>query len=591
MPEEKDRWLCQIERLVRIGRWQWDYLLAECSASPGLCQIYGQPPGWQPTLDDLADRIIEDDRSLVCSAYLNAFASRVPGFSYACRIQSPAGEVHLNNEIFVDYCDQGEPIRVRGISHDISELKHYQERLHEISSHDTLTGLPNRSLFNDRLQRSLTESARNGNTLGLLVLDIDRFKEINDSQGHAIGDRLILETAKRLELLVRQYDMVARLGGDEFAIVLREIRVVQDINRIASKILNAMEAPFSIDGHSLFVSASIGISLFPSDGNSAADLLRCADLALYDAKNRGRACFRFYASELSAKSRERAELEMALRHAEPEDALELYFQPKVALADGRLIGAEALLRWHHPQRGMVPPDQFINIAEESSMIVSIGAWVISKACLAAVRWNREYGMNLRVAINLSPRQFTGDDLLETLRSALSLTGCEPGWLEIEITESLLLDDDDNVRATLRAFHDMGIRIAIDDFGTGYSALGYLKRFPIDVLKIDRSFVNDIMIDADSTELVKAIIHMAHSLRLEIVAEGIETDVQELFLHTYRCQIGQGYRFGKPMPIDAFDDYLATTHPSPTEFAMLRYARAPERQSPGQNLVGHPESRS
>jgi diguanylate cyclase (GGDEF)-like protein len=415
-------------------------------------------------------------------------------------------------------------------------------------------------LFNDRLAQSLVDAARHGHVLGLLLLDLDRFKEINDAYSHTIGDRVLLETADRLRHLLRDYDTVSRLGGDEFTLVLPEVRVAEDLGRIAGKILEVMASPFHIDGQDLFLSVSIGISVYPDDGSTESDLLRCAELALYDAKNRGRAGFRFYAADLTAKSYERAELETALRHAEPMDELELYFQPKIALADGALVGAEALLRWRHPTRGMVSPECFIGIAEDTGLIVGIGVWVLTKACLAAQHWNRRHQRELKIAVNLSARQFAGGDLVETVRSVLSLTGCEPHWLELEITESLLLGNDESVRATLNAFRDMGISIAIDDFGTGYSSLGYLKRFPINVLKIDRSFTRDLMIDADSTELVKAIVYMARGLKLELVAEGIETEAQENFLRAHGCHLGQGYLFGKPMPFAAFDGHTALRRP-------------------------------
>jgi len=447
---------------------------------------------------------------------------------------------------------EGEILGVLGIGRDISELRNYESRLHETAFRDGLTGLPNRALLNERLHQSLSEAARRDHRLGLLVVDLDRFKEINDTHGPGTGDRLLYESAQRLNDLMQTDDMLARLGGDEFAILLPEIREPADLGSMSRKILDAMARPFHINDQDLFISACIGIAVFPDDGKHAETLLQYADSALYNAKARGRSCFRFYSSELTLKSKARAALEAALRHAEQEGQLELYYQPKVDLSNGRLVGAEALLRWHHPELGMVPPDKFITIAENTGLIVSIGSWVLTKACLTAQRWNTSGEPELKVAVNLSSRQFREDDLLSSVRGILSQTGCAARWLELEITESLLLDDDDGVRATLQGFRDLGMSIAIDDFGTGYSALGYLKRFPIDVLKIDRSFTHDITLERDSTELTKAIITMARSLNLELVAEGIETETQELFLQAHGCHLGQGYRYGKPMPKEQFE---------------------------------------
>ncbi|MFZ2267268.1 MAG: EAL domain-containing protein [Azonexus sp.] len=449
----------------------------------------------------------------------------------------------------------GEMLGVLGIGRDISELRNYESRLHETAFRDSLTGLPNRALLNERLQQSLNEANRRGHLLGLLVVDLDRFKEINDTHGPGTGDILLYQAAQRLNGLMRAYDTVARLGADEFAIMLPEISEPADLGCMSRKILDAMARPFQINNQDLFISACIGIAVFPDDGKHAEALLQYADSALYDAKARGRSCFRFYSSELTLKSKDRAALETALRHAEADGQLELYFQPKVDLSNGHLVGAEALLRWHHPNLGLVPPDKFIKIAENTGLIVSIGAWVLTKACIAAQRWNASGKRELKVAVNLSSRQFRDDDLLSIVRSILTLTGCEARWLELEITESLLLDDDNGVRTTLQAFREMGMTIAIDDFGTGYSALGYLKRFPIDVLKIDRSFTRDVTLERDSTELVKAIITMARSLRLELVAEGIETEAQESFLQAHGCHLGQGYRYGKPMPKEKFEEQL------------------------------------
>lgn len=554
--KESERRLRQAEAMAHIGHWHWDCIRLEAHVSEEVCRILGHASTWKPTLIKVLTTIVDDDRDRVQSIYRNACIRREQEVSHTCRCRSSGGILHLHVNTHIDYDANGLPIRLVGTIQDISELKNYESRLNEVAFYDILTGLPNRALLNDRLQQSVAESSRRDQILGLLVLDLDRFKEINDTHGHGIGDRVLYESAERLRELVREYDTVARIGGDEFAIVLPDIRTPADLGTISGKILTTFARPFNINSQDLYVSASIGIAVFPIDCNAAADLLQYADSALYDAKSRGRSCFRFYSSELTSRAKERASLELALRSAESEGELELFYQPKIDLINGHLTGAEALLRWHHPTLGLLTPDRFIGIAEDTGLIVGIGTWVLTKACMAAQKWNQNRLQNLKIAVNLSSRQFREYDLVSTVRSVLTLTGCKPEWLELEITESLLLGDDEGVRTTLDTFQAMGISIAIDDFGTGYSSLSYLKRFPIDALKIDRSFINDVTVDQDSTELVKAIITMANSLHLYLVAEGIETEAQEHFLQTHGCHLGQGYRYGKPIPLSDFEGLLS-----------------------------------
>jgi diguanylate cyclase (GGDEF)-like protein len=380
-----------------------------------------------------------------------------------------------------------------------------------------------------------------------MMLDLDRFKTVNDTMGHPAGDELLRETASRLSACVRAYDTVARLGGDEFAILLPEIRSGDDLGRVATKMLNALNHPFLVDGKEVFISCSIGIALYPSDSAGTDDLLKFADSAMYSAKRSGRNKFRFYSRELTESANERLMLESELRHAIGRGELKLYYQPQVRLGDGTLIGSEALLRWQHPQRGMVQPDKFIGIAEDSGLIVKIGEWVLREACRAACAWNGAGKPLHKVAINLSVRQFQTGILVDTVCRALEETGCRPEWVELEITESLLLDEECGALEILKAFRSLGISIAIDDFGTGYSSLSYLARFPIDTLKIDRSFVRGITTDRYSIELVKAIMTIAHSLGYQVVAEGVETEAEAAILQTHGCEIAQGYLYGRPLP--------------------------------------------
>jgi diguanylate cyclase (GGDEF)-like protein len=411
-------------------------------------------------------------------------------------------------------------------------------------------------LLSDRIHQTIADAAWHGYQFGLLLLDLDRFKEVNDTLGHSVGDLLLREAANRLLLCVRNYDTVARLGGDEFAVLLPQVREGDDLATIGRKIIEAFEQPFNIAGKELFISASIGIALYPGDSAEIDALFKYADSAMYHAKKKGRNNFQFYAKELTARSTERMALEEALRKALKNHELELHYQPQVELATGHIIGAEALLRWNRKEGGIVTPDKFIPVAEETGMIVSLGEWALFAACQAAVEWNRGRIVPFRVAVNFSTRQFIQNDLLGSVCRILKGTQCKPEWLKIEITESLLLEDSHEILALLKAFDDMGLVISIDDFGTGYSALSYLNRFPVSQIKIDRSFVRDIPNNQERAELVKAMISIAQALHMELIAEGVETREQADYLHLHGCLMGQGYLFGKPMSYAEFGKRLA-----------------------------------
>jgi len=449
----------------------------------------------------------------------------------------------------------GEIATVLAVGRDITDIHSYRQKIHQMAFYDTLTALPNRSSFNERLKRMLAEASWHGQQAVVMLLDLDRFKAINDTMGHPAGDELLRVAAIRLTECVRADDMVARLGGDEFAILLPEMPAGTDLGKIAGKILDAFRNPFVLEGNEVFVSASMGIAVYPDDSNDADDLIKQADTAMYLAKRSGRNNFRFYSKELTVLASERFALESELRRAVERNELELYFQPKVWLADGALIGSEALLRWNHPQRGMVQPDQFISIAEDSGLILEIGEWVFREACQAAQAWNAPDMPLHKVAINLSARQFQSGDLAKTVSRILEETNCLPEWIELEITESMLLDEHGEVLQILNQFQELGIAIAIDDFGTGYSSLSYLARYPINTLKIDRLFVSSIAEDPHRAELVRAIISIAHSLGLIVVAEGVDTQEQAAYLRERGCQIAQGYLYSKPMPRSVFQSLL------------------------------------
>jgi len=440
---------------------------------------------------------------------------------------------------------------------DISERKEFESRILHQATHDALTGLPNRGLFSELVARAMTRATRSEKLLAVLFLDLDGFKNINDTLGHEAGDELLKEVASRLLGVLRQDDVVGRQGGDEFTLLLQGVSVVQDVMQIAEKMLTAVAVPFHLGSQQMHVTASIGITVFPFDDTDVGSLLRNADTAMYQAKEDGKNCFRFYTASMNAAMRERMEIENGLRVALEQGQFSLHYQPQTVIESGAVVGVEALLRWNHPEQGMISPARFIPVAEESSLIVPIGEWVMRTACQQAMRW-REMGLpQMKVAVNLSARQFRQPDLLEMIGRILEETGLDPrsGMLELELTESMVMRNVEESVVTLNRLHQMGLQLSIDDFGTGYSSLSYLKRFPINTLKIDQSFVRDITTDPDDAAIAAAIVGLAHSLKLNVIAEGVETREQLDFLRAIACNEAQGYYFSRPLPPDALEKFL------------------------------------
>jgi diguanylate cyclase (GGDEF)-like protein len=436
---------------------------------------------------------------------------------------------------------------------DIAERREAEARIRHMAHHDALTDLPNRVFFRDRLAQALARARREGEAVAVLCLDLDRFKEVNDTLGHAAGDQLLEAVADRLRADVREADTIARLGGDEFAVVQTALTQPGGADALSRRIVEALSRPFDLGGNVLAsVGASVGVALYPADGEDPDRLLRRADLALYRAKADGRGTHRFFEEQMDAQLRARAALERDLRGALAEERFELNYQPQVDLATGRLAGAEALLRWRHPERGMVPPAEFIPLAEETGLIVPIGEWVLATACREACGWPAP----LRVAVNLSPVQFRQPGLAELVVRTLRCTGLDPTRLELEITEGVLLRDTDATVGALEALRALGVRIAMDDFGTGYSSLSYLRRFPFDKIKIDRSFVADLGRSGDAAEIVRAVIHLGRGLGMRANAEGVETAEQATLLRVAGCGEGQGYYFGRPVPAHEFAALVA-----------------------------------
>jgi diguanylate cyclase (GGDEF)-like protein len=438
----------------------------------------------------------------------------------------------------------------RGVGSNFTVRKVAEKRLAQLAQFDPVTGLPNRNLLQERLDHAIAQSRRRGRGAGVLFVDLDRFKLVNDSHGHHVGDELLRQVGRSLKDCVRRDDTVARLSGDEFAVVIADLARPDDAAIVAQKIIDSFAVPFDLDGRETFITASIGVAAFPQDGSDAETLLQCADVAMYRAKESSRNAFCFYTAEMNARTASRLQLNTDLRRAVERGEFRLHYQPKVNLATGEMIGMEALLRWQHAERGMVQPLEFIPALEDSGLIVEVGDWVIGEACRQLQEWSRA-GLQLApVAVNLSARQFRRRDIDQVIRRLLAGHGISPELLELEITESSLMEDPKDAIRQLQALREAGLRISVDDFGTGYSSLAYLTRLPLSTLKIDRVFVNAAISESSSAAIVKMVIDMAQRLSFDVVAEGIETEQHVAFLRQHGCGQGQGYHFGRPIPAEA-----------------------------------------
>jgi diguanylate cyclase (GGDEF)-like protein/PAS domain S-box-containing protein len=443
----------------------------------------------------------------------------------------------------------------RGIGTDITDREAAEQRIEYLAYHDTLTGLPNRLLVQDRFEQAMAQAERKQSKVALVYLDLDNFKSINDTLGHAAGDEFLKEVARRLRACVRDSDTISRQGGDEFLLVLGELPDTEVVSAIVIKIMERLQEPMHLDTHELSSSASIGVAIGPDDGHDFETLRKKADLAMYRSKESGRNTYHFFDPTMDAEAGEHLFMRNGLRHALERQEFVLHYQPQIDLASGAVIGAEALIRWNHPELGLVAPARFIPVAEESGLIVPIGEWVLREACCQAVAWQQAGLPELAMAVNLSAVQFKRGDIEKSILHALESSGLDPSLLELELTESILIQNVENVLATVKRLKLLGVKISIDDFGTGYSSLSYLKRFDIDKLKIDQSFVRDLATDPDDAAIVRAIIQMARSLNLRTIAEGVETVEMLEQLRSFQCDEAQGYYFARPMPAADFASYL------------------------------------
>ncbi len=550
--------LNKAQSIANIGSWEWRPKEDALFWSPQVYRIFDRDPAeGPPDYERFMQYVHPEDREMVTTAILESLEQRKT-YSLEHRLRRADGGiryVHEQGEVSLDA--QGEVESLIGTVQDISERKRAQQALEYMSNYDPLTGLPNRSLLRDRLQHALYQAEREEQLVAVMFLDLDRFKTINDSLGHAVGDGLLKEVARRLKQRIRQGDTVARLGGDEFVIILESIRHVDDAAHVASDILLALEQPCRVEGHEIVIGTSIGITIYPFDDDNIDDLLRDADTAMYRAKAEGRNNYQYFSAEMTEDARRHMELERDLRHALERDEFELHFQPQLSLADDSVSGLEALLRWRCEKSGPVSPAEFIPVLEETGLIHQVGRWVLEEACRRNKAWQDAGLEPLRVAVNVSARQFRRTDFVEQVEGALEESGLDPRWLELEITEGLLVENVDTTIEQLNRLVSMGVSISVDDFGTGYSSMSYLKRFPLHTLKVDQSFVRDIGIDADDDAIVRAVIAMAHGLHLKVVAEGVETEQQLQFLKALDCDQIQGYLISRPLPGDELVEWLRT----------------------------------
>jgi diguanylate cyclase (GGDEF)-like protein/PAS domain S-box-containing protein len=540
--------------------WEQDKDLRFTHISEGFMKASGIDPAVYigRTRLDLAG---SDANAEPLATHLAHIAARRPfrDFVYkVARSGAPERYLSISGEPIQD--DDGAFIGYRGVGRDVTRARLAEDQMIHMANYDGLTTLPNRNMFLKEFDRALARARRNGSRLAVFFLDLDRFKNINDSLGHAAGDELLQEMANRLRALLRENDLVARLGGDEFVILVEGYSKMETLSHVARKMLATIARPCMVQGRELLVTGSLGASSFPEDGDEAATLLRNADTAMYKAKEQGKNNYQFYSAQLAAHASRQLTLETELRHAVERDELVLHYQPKFDLQSQRMTGVEALLRWNHPERGLLAPGEFIGLAEESGLIVPIGHWVLRAACAQFAQWTRAGFGAPRCAVNLSARQFADGSVMSHVQDALDSAGVHASALEVEITESLLMTEPARAIETLNTLRAMGVRIAIDDFGTGYSSLAYLKRLPAHCVKIDRSFIEGLPGDRDDAAITQAVIAMAHSLNMQVVAEGVETKEQLRFLQQLGCDCAQGYFFSRPVPAEQLTCHMERVSP-------------------------------
>jgi diguanylate cyclase (GGDEF)-like protein/PAS domain S-box-containing protein len=540
---------------LAVIEWDRDFRLSHWS--PQAEKIFGWLPSEVIGLTLRDWRLIHEDDEAAAQVVIDGLVSgRQPRSTIINRNYRKDGRViwvEWYNSCLHD--DEGRLVSILSFAQDVSSRIESEERLQHVATHDSLTGLPNRVLLQERLTRGIARARRAGRRVAILFLDLDRFKNVNDSLGHRVGDLLLQQIGRRLEDSIRATDTLARLGGDEFIVVIDQFDDPEVPGAVAVKLLDTIAQPLHIEDHEIYVTASVGISMFPDDGGDGEELFKNADVAMYRAKETGKNTVQFFSPDMAAHRLKQHTIEVALRTAIKEGGLFLHYQPVVRLADSRIVGVEALIRWEHPERGLIPPHSFIPPAEESGLIHILGDWVLREACRQVVAWRRA-GLALTVSVNLSAKQFFQEDLASRIERTILSEGCEPTWVKLEVTETSLLQDLDMIRRVLSRLRGFGVGVAIDDFGTGYSSLSHLKHFPIDTLKIDLSFIADLDRDRGDAAITEAIIGLGAGLGLDVIAEGVETREQFDFLLTRGCGYAQGNLFSRARPATELAAVLA-----------------------------------
>ena len=565
----EERWRFAIDG-SNLGLWDWDVTAGTVFFSTRWKAMLGfEEHEIGDQISEWSDRVHPDDLPAVQGAFQAMLADPDAYFRSEHRIRCKNGDYIwiLDQGKVVERDERGGALRVIGTHTDLTELKRRmaaEETIQHLTQHDTLTNLPNQSVMRDRLGRALAQATRNDEALSVMFMDLDRFKNINDSLGPTAGDALLVAVAERLTESLRQQDTVSRQGGDEFTLLLPGVDA-EGAAHVAQKLLAGFAEPFPVAGQLLVVAPSIGIAMYPNDGQEVDALLQASDLAMYRAKREGGSTFRFHTADMHQRVSKTLYLENELRKALRREELLLHFQPQVSLTTGRVVGCEALVRWQHPEMGLMPPAEFIPVAEDCGLIVPIGDWVLRTATRQCRAWQQAGLTDLVVAVNVSTVQFRQADFAQSVQQALVAADLNPRYLEVEITESVMADDPERAIHTMLQLHELGVQLSIDDFGTGYSSFSYLKRFRIHKLKIDQSFVRDLNTDSNSASIAEAIISMAHSLGLSVIAEGVETEAHARWLAEHRCDDAQGYLFARPMPADQFVAWLAS--PAASEAAI------------------------
>ena len=565
--------LGQAQRTARLGNWEWEVGNAAAAWSDEMFRIMGVERAAQPPTGRTFLRAVPPgERSLVTAELASLTRGADSSMGIEHHVRRPDGDRRVvHHQMAAERDPSGRVLRLFGTVQDVTERRLAEEKIRQLALFDGLTGLANRQSFNEHLRNAVARSKRHGTGLATLFIDLDRFKRINDTLGHAVGDAVLRQAASRLQGCVRETDavapgaadpsaLVARLGGDEFIVLLRDVLAPRDAMVVAQRLLHALTTPFVVDGHELVVSASIGIAMHPSDGDNGEALVKAADAAMYAAKKLGRNNFQFFTPEMNSLALEKLALESELRHAIQERQFVLHYQPKVQFATGAICGVEALVRWQHPTRGLLPPGEFIELAEELGLIVAVGDWVLEESCRQAAQWKSAGLGEISIAINLASPSFRKPRLVDDLSELLTRYGLQSFQLQIEATETMLMESAGATLKTLQELHALGVKLSIDDFGTGYSSLSYLRRFPVDQLKIDRSFVSEVTNNADDAAIIGAIISLGRSMKREIVAEGVETLEQAQLLHHLGCEVMQGFYFSRPVPAAALEPLLRKSDP-------------------------------